>query len=355
MSITGGAVVGDQTLATARAARGGDPSAAEALFRPHRSELRVHCYRMLGSLDDAEDLVQETFLRAWSKLDRYEGRSSFRAWLYRIATNACLDELSRRPRRVLPDAYGPASGPDVALRPRSDISWLTPFPDRLAEPIAPDDLEPPAVIVERETLELAVIAAIQYLPPRQRAVLALRDLMGWSARETADLLDTSVPAVTSALQRARATMRARLPRRRADWSQTPAAGSEERELLRRYIAAHETADAAAIRALLHEDVRLMMPPYPMWWTGRDDVVAAVVRGLRPGTPEYAGQLRLLPTRANGQPAVANYLRRPGDDRFRALGLDVLRVEDGLIVEAVGFDAGCFAWFDLAENLPPPAS
>src|SRR5262249_18240728 len=187
-----------------------------ALVERHRTELRVHCYRMLGSFDDAEDLVQETFLRAWQGRGGFEGRSSPRAWLYRIATNACLDALAGRARRVLPDALAPPPDPTVGLPVRTDIAWLQPFPDRLWEPAAPREDEPEAVAITRETMELAFLAAIQHLPPRQRAVLLLRDALGWTAVQVAELLEASVASVNSALQRARATLRERLPERAAE-------------------------------------------------------------------------------------------------------------------------------------------
>jgi RNA polymerase sigma-70 factor, ECF subfamily len=195
---------------------GGAPSdevAFAELAERHRHELRVHCYRMLGSFDDAEDMVQETFLRAWRKRADFEGRSSFRAWLYRIATNACIDD-ARRPQRVLPHQLEPASYPAVPMPPRNDLPWLQPFPDQLLEVAAPREAEPDAVALRRETIELAFLVAIQHLPPRQRAVLILRDVLGWPAKEAAEVLDMSVASVNSALQRARPVLREHLPERR---------------------------------------------------------------------------------------------------------------------------------------------
>src|SRR5690242_5262289 len=189
------------------AAREGDEAAFTTLVERHQGELRVHCYRMLGSLDEAEDLTQEAFLRAWKNLGKFEGRSTFRAWLYRIATNLCLDALEGRSRRVLPHELTAPSDPSLGLRPRTDIPWLQPFPDRLWEPAGPREAEPDAAVVDRETIELAFLAAIQHLPARQRAVLILRDVLGWPARDTAELLDTSVASANSALQRARTTLR----------------------------------------------------------------------------------------------------------------------------------------------------
>src|SRR5690349_10772856 len=210
-------------------ARGRGMSSFEEHVERYRHELRVHCYRMLGSYDEAEDLVQETFLRAWRGLDDFEGRSSVRAWLYRIATNACIDV--RRPRRVLPYQLEPASFPSTALPAREDVPWLQPFPDVLLDRAE----EPDAVAIRRETIELAFLIAIQHLPARQRAVLIFRDVLGWPARETADAVDLSVAAVNSALQRARPVLREHLPSHRSEWS-APDVSADERKLLRSYMA-----------------------------------------------------------------------------------------------------------------------
>jgi RNA polymerase sigma-70 factor, ECF subfamily len=212
-----------------------DESAFAALTERHRRELQVHCYRMLGSFEDSEDLVQETFLRAWRKRRSFNqrGATSFRAWLYRIATNACLDVLRARPRRVLPSEVEAAADPTVAPSPPSDLPWLQPYPDRLLEPTAPAQDQPGEVVVARETIELAFLAAIQHLAPRQRAVLIFREVLGWSAKDTASMLEASVASVNSALQRARATLRDRLPERRTEWAPSSGPSEEERELLRR--------------------------------------------------------------------------------------------------------------------------
>src|SRR6266511_5169641 len=282
---------GDDDLVVA-AARAGDESAFTALVERHRGELRVHCYRMLGSFDDAEDLVQETFLRAWKDLRGFEGRSTLRAWLYRIATNACLDALDGRARRVLPHHLAPPSDPSVALRPRTDIAWLQPFPDRLWEPVAPSEAEPDVAVVARETIELAFLAAIQHLPPRQRAALILRDVLGWPAKQTAALLEGSVASVNSALQRARTTLREHLPERRLDWQRSAESTEREQAVLRRYMDAVERADLAAVANLLAEDVRATMPPYPMWHQGRPTVMAALAASWDPGLPGYVGRFRM---------------------------------------------------------------
>jgi RNA polymerase sigma-70 factor, ECF subfamily len=324
-----------------------EESGFSALAERHRGELQVHCYRMLGSFEDSEDLVQETFLRAWRKRESFgsDGRHAFRAWLYRIATNACLDVLRGRPRRVMPPEVAAAGDPSVPPSPPSDLPWLQPYPDRLLQPIAPAEEEPGAVVVARETIELAFIAAIQHLPPRQRAVLILRDVLGWSAKETASLLEASVVSVNSALQRARATLRDRLPERRTDWTRSAAPSEEERELLRRYVDAHERADADGLAALLREDARLAMPPHPTWYAGR----TAILTAMRPAFDPEFGQLRGVLAAANSQPAVAYYLRRPGESVYRPLALDVLWIEGGRVAEISSF---VFPGLLPAFGLPP---
>jgi len=297
-----------------------------ALAERHRPELRVHCYRMLGSLHDAEDVVQETFLKAWHKRDSFEGRSSLRAWLYAIATHGCLDFIAAK-RSALP--------------PPEEIPWLEPFPDRLLEPAAPRDAEPDAVVIARETMELAYLVAIQFLPPTQRAVLILRDVLDWSAKDTAELLDLSVASVNSALQRGRETVREHRPSRRPD----PA--EEQRELLERVVSATERGDVRGLAELLREDVRFSMPPEPGVWVGRDEVVGTWVKGGF-GSPSF-GDVRCVVTRANGMPALACYLRGPGEAEYRPLALDVLRIEDGKIVEVTTFALEPFV---KAFDLPP---
>ncbi len=317
-----------------------------ALFERHRRELQVHCYRMLGSLEESEDLVQETFLRAWRKRSSFrpDGPSSFRAWLYKIATNACLDVLRGRPRRLVPQQVAAAGDPEVPPPPPADLPWLQPYPDRLLASISPQD-EPDAVVVARETIELAFLAAIQHLPPRQRAVLVLRDVLGWSAKDTASLLDASVASVNSALQRARATLQDRLPEQRTEWTRSPGPSEEERELLRRYVEAHEQADVDALAEMLRDDARLTMPPHPTWYAGRDAIVTAMRKGF---DPEF-GHLRSTVVGANTQPAAAHYLRRPGDSDYRALAFDVLRIEDERVAEISSF---AFPQLFPAFGLPP---
>jgi RNA polymerase sigma-70 factor (ECF subfamily) len=324
-----------------------EESAFAALAERHRGELQVHCYRMLGSFEDSEDLVQETLLRAWRKRASFGsgGRSSFRAWLYRIATNACLDVLRRRPRRVLPPQVAAAGDPAAPLSPPADLPWLQPYPDRLLEPTTPAEDEPGAVVVARETIELAFIAAIQHLPPRQRAVLLLRDLLEWSAKDTASMLEASVASVNSALQRARATLRDRLGERRTEWARSSEPSQEERELLRRYVDAHERADADAMSELLRQDVFLTMPPHPTWYAGREAIMVAMRQGF---DPDF-GRLRTLVAGANMQPAAAHYLRQPGESEYRALALDVLRLEGGRVAE---IDSFLFPELFPAFGLPP---
>jgi RNA polymerase sigma-70 factor, ECF subfamily len=310
-----------------------------ALVERHRGELRVHCYRMLGSYDEAEDVVQETFLRAWKSLDGFQGRSSPRTWLYRIATNACLDQLTGRHRRVLPYDLSDPSAPDVDLPPRTDIPWLQPYPD-----------EPATAAVTRETIELAFLAALQHLPPRQRAALILRDVLGWAAKETATLLETSVASVNSALQRARATLRERLPERRLDWA-SAVDPERERALLRRYMDAMERADLNALAHLLADDVRAAMPPWPMWFTGRDAILSALATSWDTASPYYVGRFRMVPIGANHQPAAASYVQRADDPVYRPFGLGVLTIEADRVTEMTAFhDLSLFEAFALPPTL-----
>jgi RNA polymerase sigma-70 factor (ECF subfamily) len=308
------------------AAAGGDEAAFAELAERYRRELQVHCYRLLGSFDEAEDLVQEALLRAWRRRSTFNGLSTFRAWLYAIATNACLDVLKRRPRR--------AATHESPL-PVADVPWLQPYPDRLLEGVAPSEDEPEEAVVAKETIELAFIAAIQLLPPRQRVVLIARDVLGWSTRETAALLDASEAAVNSALQRARATLKEHLPRRRLEWTQGSDASEEERALLQRYVEATEQGDAAAMVALLREDAFFAMPPEPEWRVGNEAIVQTWVDGGF-GSSSF-GDMRCVPTRVNAQPAVAVYLRRPGEEEYRAFAIDVLRIEDGRVAEVIAFE------------------
>jgi RNA polymerase sigma-70 factor (TIGR02960 family) len=308
-------------------------SAFVALAERHRRELHVHCYRMLASFDDAEDAVQETLLRAWRHRDGFDG-GAFRAWLYRIATNVCLDVLRRSSRRL------------TVMHSFADLPWLQPYPDRLLDEIVSSEEQPDVTVVERETIGLAFLSAMQVLPPRQRAALILRDVLGWPADETAALLETSVAAANSALQRARSTMQEHLPARRTDW---PAAAptAEERALLERFIDAHERCDAEAALAIAAPDLRITMPPDLMRFDGLDEIRPLLERAFG---EDRDGDWRLVPTQANRMPTAASYLRRPGDSVFRAFKFDVLRIEDGAIAEITTFGAGLFPAFGLRPTL-----
>jgi RNA polymerase sigma-70 factor (TIGR02960 family) len=310
-----------------------DRASFTASVQRYRRELHVHCYRMLGSFEESEDLVQETFLRAWRARETFEGRSSLRAWLYKIATNACLDALDKRPRSVS------ATG---------EVLWLQPYPDQLLDELAGEGNDPEAAVVSKETIELAYLVAIQRLVPLQRAVLILRDVLGCSAKETADVLETSAAAVNSALQRARATMKQHLPERRSEWASDTDATAAERELLARYVEYGETPDPLALKQLFREDVRFSMPPQPGIWEGRDEVVQAWIDGGF-GSESF-GSLRCVLARANRQPAVACYVRKPGDEGYSPLAIDVLRIVDGAVADIVTFDGSVFSWFGLPETL-----
>jgi RNA polymerase sigma-70 factor, ECF subfamily len=300
------------------AARAGDEGAFGALARPFERELHVHCYRMLGSLDDADDALQETLLRAWRGLGGYEPRAPFRAWLYRIATNACLTLLARRERRG-----------EVALADREEGEpvRLDPYPDRLLEELGPGATGPEALVEQRESVELAFVAAVQLLPPRQRATLLLRDVIGYTAAEVAGMLATSVAAVNSALQRARATLEE--GRRAGLVTRAHVAGDAETErgLVRRLAEAWHAADVGAIVALLTEDALFTMPPLPLRVVGREAI------GVFLATVPGGGRLdrfRLVPVRANRQPAFAIYVWDEGQGVFKAYGVMVVAIEDGAI-------------------------
>jgi RNA polymerase sigma-70 factor (TIGR02960 family) len=310
-----------------------DQSAFAALVEPHRRELHVHCYRMLGSFDEAEDLVQETFLRAWRGRQGFdESSNGLRPWLYRIATNACLDAIRRRSRRL------------PSLASFADVPWLQPYPDRLLDEIAPSEAEPDAIVVARETIELTFVAVIQLLPARQRAVLILRDVLDWTAVETAAALDISVAAANSALQRARGTLKQHLPARPSEWSAADLT-EQERALLEGFIDAHERADAAAAVAIAREDIRVTMPPNPWLFEGLEAIRPLITQGLT-----EPGDWRLVPTGANRQPAAACYLRAHGDSEFRAFKLDVLRMEGDKVAEITTFGSALFSAFGLAPTI-----
>lgn len=319
---------------------GDDPDAFAALVEPHRRELRVHCYRMLGSFDEAEDQVQETFLQAWRRRETFQGQAGLRPWLYRIATNACLQLLRRQPRlkfSVTPDNRGPSC---------AQLPWLQPFPDALLDRPGPAEQEPEALALARESITLAYLAAIQLLPARQRAVLLLRDVLAFSAAETAEVLDMTVAAVNSGLQRARTSLgvyqRTTPPPVRAD-----TASPEQRALLQRYMNAHEQADPAAIIAVLRDDARLTISPMGLTWDGRENIREPFIRNMG-----ALGAWRCIPTMANGQHAVGMYLRPWDQDTFKAWSLVVLTLDDRGIGDIATFaGSALFSAFALPRELP----
>ncbi len=313
------------------AARRGDRSAFDALAAPHRRELHVHCYRMLGSVDDADDAVQETMLRAWRGIATFDGTWPLRSWLYRIATNRCLTLSDRR--RRLPTSLPPEEAPG------GETAWVGPYPDAL---LAAESTDPEARAVQREGVELAFIVALQELSPAQRAVLLLRDVLRFSARETADLLDTTVAAVNSALQRSRRILHGRMPEQSQQDAVRRLGDARLQTLVARYVRAWEQHDVDAIVALLVADARFAMPPAPTWYLGRADIRAALL-----GRP-FQQEWRLLPTSANGQPAVGYYRWDDTRAEFSPAGVDILTIRGEHIAEITAFQAD-----DLtAYGLPP---
>ena len=313
------------------------------LVRRYRRELHVYCYRMLGSFDEAEDHVQEVLLRAWRSRDSFQGGSSPRTWLYRIATNACLDTLRRAARRAVPTPPGAPAGPGPSI---AAMPWVQPYPDSLLDELPAEQPGPEAVAVSRETISLVFLATIQLLPPRQRAVLILRDVVSVPAAEVAELLDMSVPAVNGALQRARTTLRAQWPDGRLGWAPAAEPDPGQRRLLQRFIAAHEHADPEALIALLRHDVRLAISPQAGEWNGQQEVGDALRDGMN-----ALGQWRLLPIMANRQPGAAGYLRRPGQTAYFPFVLTVLRLEHGGLTDIAAFEQpSMFTAFGLPASL-----
>jgi RNA polymerase sigma-70 factor (ECF subfamily) len=311
---------------------------------PFRRELLAHCYRMLGSVHDAEDLVQETYLRAWRSYDRFEGRSSLRTWLHSIATRACLTALENRGRRPLPTGLGaPSADPGDALVEQPEVPWLEPVPDAMVGAEASD---PATIVSNRESIRLAFIAALQHLPPRQRAVLILRDVLSWRAAEVAEVLQTTTTAVNSMLQRAKAQLEQAAPSQDDIVEPT---GAQQRELLDRYVEAFENKDIAAIVELFTKDAVWEMPPFVCWYQGAEDIGRLIDLQCPARSP---GDMRLVPTRANGQPAFGLYLRGE-DGGYRPFNLPVLTLtEAGVTHVACFFDTGLFAAFGLPDSLPP---
>jgi RNA polymerase sigma-70 factor (TIGR02960 family) len=335
-----GDALGEATLARARA---GDEDAFHELTEPHRRELQVHCYRILGSLQDAEDMVQETLLAAWRSLDAFEGRASVRSWLYRIATNRCLNALRDRRRR--PQEVPPMVEPPEPTR-RNDPVWLEPYPDVLLEDIPDRSAGPAARYEARESIELSFIVALQHLPPRQRAVLVLRDVLGFRTAEVAEMLDTGEFSVKGALQRARASLEARLPA--ADRDRAPRPNSaRERELAGRFADAYQSGDVDEIVALLTDDALLTMPPLPLEYQGLDAIAAF----LRHRFELRAAPLRVVPTRANTQPAFGVYVPDAQAAIARPFGLLALTLEGDAIAAMTFFaDTAVFRHFGLPRRL-----
>jgi RNA polymerase sigma-70 factor (ECF subfamily) len=333
--------VPDELIARAQA---GDDDAFRALTEPYRRELQVHCYRMLGSLQDAEDALQDTLLAAWRSLDRFEGRASIRTWLYRIATNRCLDALRAARRRPAKQWDIPGVDPPepTAL---GEVVWLEPYPDSLLDDAMGVPVGPEARYEQRESISLAFVTALQVLPPRQLAVLVLRDVLGFHAREVADMLDVTVESVTSALKRARAS----LHRWRAaadERAPAPSADSpSEQALVAEFVRAYEAADLDAVLALLTDDVFMSMPPMSLEYEGRDIVARFLAGILQPGR-----RFDLVATRANGQPAFGTYLRGPAGVR-RGTGLFVVTLTGDRICALTRFENHVYPWFGLPGSLP----
>ena len=317
------------------------PAAGE--LEQHRSELTAYCYRMLASPFEAEDAVQETMVRAWRGFDRFEGRAALRSWLYRIATNVCLDLLESRKRRALPMDLGPAREPvEANLNTLPEVTWIEPMPDSR---VVPADGDPAEVAVARETIRLAFVAALQHLPPRQRAVLILCEVLRWKATEVAELLETSVASVNSALQRARATLEAS----ELDLADAPATVDEaDAELLARYVDAFERYDMDALTDLIHEDAKQSMPPFDLWLSGRDDILSWWVG---PGAG-CRGSRVIATTAANGAPAFGQYKPSADGDGFEPWALQVLEIVEGRIAGFTFFldTESLFPLFDLPARL-----
>jgi RNA polymerase sigma-70 factor (ECF subfamily) len=322
-----------ETTSELQAARDGDEGAFTRLVEPYQGELHAHCYRMLGSVHDAEDALQEANLRAWRAIGKFEGRSSLRSWLYTIATNTCLNLISRRPKRVLPLDYGPSFDPhDQGIgMPPIEATWVEPYPDQglgLEDGYA----APEARYELRESVELAFVAALQNLPANQRAALILREVLGFSAQETADALDTTVASVNSALQRARKTVDDKLPEESQQQSLRTLGDDGVRDVVEGYMAAMAAGDVDKVVALLAEDAAWSMPPLAAWFTGREELEGF----LRFGPLSGDWRWRHVAAHANGQPAVGSYAWHPGEGAYLPFALDVLAVEGGRIKEITSF-------------------
>jgi RNA polymerase sigma-70 factor (TIGR02960 family) len=338
---------GDARAATAdliARARAGDGDAFRALTEPHRRELQVHCYRLLGSFQDAEDALQDTLLAAWRGLGGFEGRASLRTWLYRIATNRCLNARRSASRRPAKEWDVPKVAPPEPTG-LGEVVWLEPFPDALPEGAIDAPLGPEARYEQTEAISLAFVTALQVLPPRQLAVLVLRDVLGFHANEVADMLDSTVESVTSALKRARASLRRRRPPTPGREPPPPSDSPSEDAIVARFVRAWESADLAALVALLTDDVFVSMPPMPFEYEGRDVVARFCASIFRSGR-----RFDLVRTRANGQPAFGVYLRAPSGIRH-GVGLFVLTLAGDRICAMTRFDNSVLAWFGLPRSLP----
>jgi RNA polymerase sigma-70 factor, ECF subfamily len=315
-----------------RAARGGDEDAYGRLLQAYRGELHAHCYRMLGSVHDAEDALQETSLRAWRGLGRFEGRSSLRSWLYTIATNTCLNAIARRPKRVLPIDHGPATDPrDGLSTPLSETVWVEPYPDETIG--VPDGhAAPDARYEQRESVELAFVAALQHLPATQRAVLILREVLGFSAREAAETLDTTVASVNSALQRARRTIDGKLPERSQQATLRSLGDRRVAEIVQGYMDAMQRGDVDRVVSMLAQDAAWSMPPLPTWFAGRDGIEGF----LRFGPLSGEWRWRHVPARVNGQAAVAVYQWDAAESAYLPFALDVMTLEGDRIQQITAF-------------------
>jgi RNA polymerase sigma-70 factor (ECF subfamily) len=316
------------------AAGGGDDDAFGRLVEPYRGELQAHCYRMLGSVYDAEDALQEALLRAWRGIGRFERRSSLRSWLYTIATNTCLNHIGKRPKRVLPVDYGPAADPhDRPGTPIVESVWLEPYPDEMLG--VEDELAgPDARYEQREGVELAFIAALQHLPPNQRAVLILREVLGFSAKEVAESLETTVASVNSALQRARASVDERVPDQTQQVTLRELGDEELRDIVDRYVDAWERCDVESFTAMLTEDATFTMPPLASWYQGREGIAIWAAHSPLSGDWRW----RTVSTRANGQPALGFYAWDEGERAYLPFALNVLTFRGTLIAEVTAFIA-----------------
>lgn len=338
-----------QTGPTPASLRQADQHQFADLTETYRRELRAHCYRMLGSIHEADEMVQETFWRAWSRRETFEGRSTLRAWLYRIATNLCIDSLRQRPRRGLPVSRGGPSGPDQPLpAPVHEPVWLEPFPD--ADLPAPPEADPATRYSMSESIQLAFLATLHLLPPRQRAVLILRDVLGWEAREVAGALELTVSAVKSALHRARATLASHRPALQPEALAVGAGDEAQRRLLERYVRAWEAADVDGLVALLTDESTFSMPPTPSWYHGRQAIAALVSRTIFSGPA--AGRWRLLPTRASGQPAFGLYRIHEDLGAYGGYGIQVLALSGGRVLDVITFRSpALLPFFHLPPTLP----